>query len=598
MGEMMFNKATGKQEYVPYYFEQGTPGGGGGYYTVQSGDSYESVSQKALGSERFFQDIMQANGGAPLRPGMTIRIPSALTGFVSNERAMERGMASTGQLAAWYKTHPNGEAMPWTSTRTGPGDNFAVGTDAYKNRAIAYNAWKTGTSPVDANGMPVGLVGSNNLAASSNLLNNKYNLTPGDLEFAGDQKGVLPSMKKITTPLGTGSNTRLMAHPLEGDNFVPQVNIPAVAKTTPTNPFDTRVTSERPVVPTEAARVPSGFLSFAAGIANKANPFYGSFSTMGAGSTVVNRPATSGMYVQPGSVTPRSLPPTAQAAAILVQANQYRMYIDQYKNNPNYEQMLKSDPNLADRVKYWENQEAMITAQSIEVNRADYQNKLTAAEKELADLKNNTSEQTRMMNPQIDAYIRQKQAEVDGYKALLDPSKTPVVGESGKIDVGVNGTGTVSPAQASARKTYENRFTSGSMPATLTADLLAAMGRQMGITDELTLVTWMHDHGYGYVAATGVTGSGATKGMWVRGAKDSLNGQPVATSGLPDLGNGNTGANLEAAPMDWWGGNWGPQSWDYQYYGNYGGYGGTSYTGRSSGKLNATIQGTLRVNAY
>lgn len=49
------------------------------YYTVQSGDSYERIAQKLYGNERMFAELMKANGGVFLKPGMTLAIPANIS---------------------------------------------------------------------------------------------------------------------------------------------------------------------------------------------------------------------------------------------------------------------------------------------------------------------------------------------------------------------------------------------------------------------------------------------------------------------------------------------------------------------------------------
>jgi hypothetical protein len=107
-------------------------GGGGGqtYYTVQNGDSPASIAGKMYGDQRMFAEIMAANNGAPLRPGMRIYIPQKINNpFVSNELAAAVGMATSGQLTtlgnnngnmftpqqsqdnqAWASAHARGQA--------------------------------------------------------------------------------------------------------------------------------------------------------------------------------------------------------------------------------------------------------------------------------------------------------------------------------------------------------------------------------------------------------------------------------------------------------------------------------------------------------
>ena len=48
-------------------------------YTVKGGDSYFSIAGKVLGNQRFFEQILKANGGVDLHPGMVIKIPSVDT---------------------------------------------------------------------------------------------------------------------------------------------------------------------------------------------------------------------------------------------------------------------------------------------------------------------------------------------------------------------------------------------------------------------------------------------------------------------------------------------------------------------------------------
>jgi hypothetical protein len=75
-----------------------------GYYTVKTGDSPASIAGDVYGDQRMFAEIMKANGGVALKPGMRIVLPRKIeTPFVSNELAAAVGLATSGQVADAYK---------------------------------------------------------------------------------------------------------------------------------------------------------------------------------------------------------------------------------------------------------------------------------------------------------------------------------------------------------------------------------------------------------------------------------------------------------------------------------------------------------------
>jgi hypothetical protein len=128
------------------------------YYTVKAGDSYERIAQIVYGNERMFGNLMAANGGATLRPGMSIRLPGAVANpFVSNELASEMGMATSGQVSAAYKAGDLGSnGVQWKN-----GQFVAAGQNAGRmnwtpeqaqfNRNAAYNnSWGGGAKLVNS----------------------------------------------------------------------------------------------------------------------------------------------------------------------------------------------------------------------------------------------------------------------------------------------------------------------------------------------------------------------------------------------------------------------------------------------------------------
>lgn len=117
------------------------------YYTVKPGDSPASIAGAVYGDQRMFAELMAANGGAPLRPGMQIVLPKQVSNpFVSNELAARMGMATSGQIADAYKAGDltaSGK-MNWTATQ-----GLSNQTWAYQNM--------TGVAPNLVNGrMPSG----------------------------------------------------------------------------------------------------------------------------------------------------------------------------------------------------------------------------------------------------------------------------------------------------------------------------------------------------------------------------------------------------------------------------------------------------------
>ncbi len=78
-------------------------------YTVQAGDSYSSIAGSQLGNQRFFEAVMQANGGAQqLHPGMQITIPSVDPNQqpVVSFDAIAAGLGLGAQLQAAGSTNP------------------------------------------------------------------------------------------------------------------------------------------------------------------------------------------------------------------------------------------------------------------------------------------------------------------------------------------------------------------------------------------------------------------------------------------------------------------------------------------------------------
>lgn len=82
-------------------------------YTVAPGDSYERIARLMYGDGRMFAELMAANGGVPLHPGMQLVLPPKIDNpFVSNEKAAEFGMATAQQYADMYKA--GGGKVNWT----------------------------------------------------------------------------------------------------------------------------------------------------------------------------------------------------------------------------------------------------------------------------------------------------------------------------------------------------------------------------------------------------------------------------------------------------------------------------------------------------
>jgi hypothetical protein len=155
-GEFQFNKATGQQEWVPYF--ENRAANGGGPYTVQPGDSYESIAAKLFGNERMFADLMKANGGAYLHPGMQLDVPQNVQNpFVSNELAAALGMATSGQVASAYQggdlNYKGG--MNWTPQQATTNQQWAYDAARGNAQGLQYGNLPTGyVSPtVQASGL-------------------------------------------------------------------------------------------------------------------------------------------------------------------------------------------------------------------------------------------------------------------------------------------------------------------------------------------------------------------------------------------------------------------------------------------------------------
>ena len=94
--------------------------GGGATYTVQPGESYESIAGKVYGDQRMFAELMKANGIYVLRAGDVLDLPPAYKDpFVSNVLAGAMGMAPatafdvTGKLKPeWWKGPTGWTNMP------------------------------------------------------------------------------------------------------------------------------------------------------------------------------------------------------------------------------------------------------------------------------------------------------------------------------------------------------------------------------------------------------------------------------------------------------------------------------------------------------
>jgi hypothetical protein len=69
------------------------------YYTVKNGDSWAKIAGDVYGDQRMFADLAAANGGANLRPGMQLVLPTKVENpFVSNKVAARFGMATSGEI--------------------------------------------------------------------------------------------------------------------------------------------------------------------------------------------------------------------------------------------------------------------------------------------------------------------------------------------------------------------------------------------------------------------------------------------------------------------------------------------------------------------
>jgi hypothetical protein len=119
------------------------------YVTVGQNDSYESIAKEMYGDSRMFAQIMQANGGNPLQPGMQLYMPLQTgTPFVSNELAASMGMATSGQFATAYKSGDMTYGkMNWSLEQAMTNEQWASDWQKGLASPLKYGNLPTGYSP-------------------------------------------------------------------------------------------------------------------------------------------------------------------------------------------------------------------------------------------------------------------------------------------------------------------------------------------------------------------------------------------------------------------------------------------------------------------
>lgn len=121
----------------------------GNYYIVEGGDSYERIAGKVYSDQRMFAELMSANGGVYLRPGMKIVLPAKIDNpFVSNEKAAEFGMATNAQYRMGYD--PKTNRFDWANTGSTPQMNRDW---AYANATGQAEGLKNGLLPSSFTGL-------------------------------------------------------------------------------------------------------------------------------------------------------------------------------------------------------------------------------------------------------------------------------------------------------------------------------------------------------------------------------------------------------------------------------------------------------------
>jgi hypothetical protein len=199
--------------------------GGDQWYTVRAGDSPASIAGKMYGDQRQFANIIAANGGAPLHPGMRIYLPTKQTNpGVSDLTAAAWGMATSSQIAKAYNPlSPDRNAygkMNWTNYVPG---GTAI-TQGGNNRQAAYDVsigkYKTLD---DALAAQTGITGGSTTAAKS--------ANVGVNELSVRNKGVATPLKYAQTTNELATRNRGIATPLQYTN--PRANVPTRNLATP-----------------------------------------------------------------------------------------------------------------------------------------------------------------------------------------------------------------------------------------------------------------------------------------------------------------------------------------------------------------------------
>lgn len=88
-------------------------------YTVQTGDSWAKIAGKIYGNQRMFKELMAANPNLKfLRPGQKLKLPKAKKNEdinISNAAAEALGMATTSQIADFYRNNPTAQKYGMTN---------------------------------------------------------------------------------------------------------------------------------------------------------------------------------------------------------------------------------------------------------------------------------------------------------------------------------------------------------------------------------------------------------------------------------------------------------------------------------------------------
>lgn len=131
-------------------------------YTVQAGDSWAKIAGKLYGNQRMFKELMAANPQLKyLRPGQQINLALPKRNediFISNSAAQAMGMATSNEVADFYRNNPDAqkygmtnilranEAASWNTGMTA--QTGAIGTTQFQQTQAAQNEQMRYTRPL------------------------------------------------------------------------------------------------------------------------------------------------------------------------------------------------------------------------------------------------------------------------------------------------------------------------------------------------------------------------------------------------------------------------------------------------------------------